>query len=231
MPTYEFEKQYNDEFGSYGWLLRGAPSTYFPILGMGVAHDILEHQPGDNGTVEEELMALGAALYIRGNGDYWGRGGSKIPPGDHLASDISNDLAFKYGGVDEGIASPGRTKKLDDFVEEWIAQAVDGTKKEFEYHAQYYSNELEEFHANVADYLKKVPGWLRIGYRKAKKRYKVSPWDLCEIFSKIEKDSDKYIDMVEDGDLFVVRLDANRLSCDTHIESKYDSMEWDDEDE
>jgi len=230
MPTYEFEKQYNDEFGSYGWLIRGAPSTYFPILGMGVAHDILEHQPGDNGTVEEELMALGAALYIRGNGNYWR--GSRIPPGGHLSGELSNDLAFKYGGVDDGIASPGRTYKLEDFAEEWIAQALEGTKKEFEYHAQYYSNELREYRANTKDYLKKVPGWLRIGYRKAKRRYsKVAPWDLCTIFSKIEKDSDKYIDMAEDGDLFVVQLDTNRLECTTRLESKYDSMEWEDEDE
>lgn len=228
MPTYEFEKQYNDDFGSYGWLIRGAPLTYYPISGTGVAHDIIEHQPGDSGTVEEELMALGAALYVRGNGNYWAR--SEVPPGGQVGSDLSNDLAFKYGGVEEGIASPSRTHKLEDFAEEWIKQALVDAQKEFEYHAQFYSNELEEFHANVADYLQKVPGWLRIGYRKAKKRYsKVSPWDLCSLFKKVEEDADKYINRAEDGDLFVVRLNANRLECATRLESKYDSMEWEDE--
>jgi len=72
MMIRRYKKETSDQSG-VGWLMIGAPSTYFPIGGMGVAHDLLEHRPTDSGTIEEELQALGAMIYIRGVGGFFHR--------------------------------------------------------------------------------------------------------------------------------------------------------------
>lgn len=59
------------ETNEIGWLLNNAPNSWEPVAANIVAHDILEHIENDSGTPEEEAMALGAVIYIRGLGGYW----------------------------------------------------------------------------------------------------------------------------------------------------------------
>lgn len=53
------------EFSDDGWLVAGSPPSFEPGTGRLVAHDILEHKLNERGTFEEELMALGRAIYVR----------------------------------------------------------------------------------------------------------------------------------------------------------------------
>ena len=45
-----------------------------PLGGMSVAHDMLEHFHNDQGSVYEELMALGASYYVRGETGFFNNG-------------------------------------------------------------------------------------------------------------------------------------------------------------
>ena len=69
MKVYTFKVEEHEEYGSLGfkpsWYPNGAP-----LGGMTAAHDILEHFPNDNGGAESEFLALGAALWIRGDAKF-----------------------------------------------------------------------------------------------------------------------------------------------------------------
>jgi hypothetical protein len=189
MKKWKFVRKEHEDYGEDGWLLVGAPSTYQPLQGMGVAHDILEHFPNDSGSVEDELLALGAALYVRGEGGYWENWTrSMVSAGHHVASDVFNELGMRYEGIENGIKSPGKTKLLERHVEEWIMQVTQYVRKE--------GRDYKYFNIwGLKDYQEKVPGWLRRGYRKAQKRYekKTSPSDLSYIFHLIEQGADRLL--------------------------------------
>lgn len=221
MLTYKFIQQEHEDFGTPGWLLSDAPSTYVPVTGAGVAHDILEHDPNDSGSIEEELMALGSALFLRGEGGYWTRSLSRVSPGRHVGSDIGNDLAIKYEGVFNGIASPGRTYKLSDKVEVWIQEAVESAREEILSHCAYESSVSLRM---VKDYLRKVPGWVRRGYRRAARKYHhTNPWALSNMFELIEKKSDSFLSTSEEGDFLFVQLDIKNHDCRIWSQSWWDT--------
>lgn len=53
------------EYGHWGWLDKSKPH-FEPITGIGVIHDVVEHFPGGDGGIEDELQAFGAMWLIRG---------------------------------------------------------------------------------------------------------------------------------------------------------------------
>lgn len=211
--TWRFKKAEHEDFGTYGWLLEGAPSTYVPLSGMGIAHDVLEHLVGDTGTIEEELMALGAALYIRGDGGYWNK--SYHSPGVHIGSDVGNDLAYKYGGLENGINCPGRTYKLEAYVEEWIQNAIDEARKNIKDQLDGWDLAMPKSKINA--YLKNVPGWIRRGYRSALKRYKhCGSHKLTEVFNTIEQKANKYLSHCEGYETLVITFNPKK-ACQLRI--------------
>lgn len=209
MRVYRFNKQEHSELGFDGWLLVGAPATYYPLTGMGVAHDLLEHKADDNGSVEDELLALGGALWVRGEGGYWVSYTLSLhTPGENLVPDLCM-LATQFGGI-EGIQDPGRTTKLEAHVEKWIDEAIEGAREELvgEY------DELDE--KDVSKYLDNVRGWIRKGYRRTKKRYSAhSAGELAYLFHTIEKEADHLLKVASDYEQLVIRLDLRR--CDVTL--------------
>lgn len=184
-----FRKTMNEDFGEPGWLMEGAPSTYFPIGGLAVAHDIMEHRPGDEGTVKDELLAFGAMVYLRGEGGYWHqRGRARTSPGDQIGGELASDLGIKYGGIADGVPDPGRTLKLEEHVEEWLAQAIQVARTELHAHGHDFSpNQINEFFTHAV-------GWMRRGYRAARKRYtNSSPSYLTDLFMQIEDRADNLL--------------------------------------
>jgi len=67
MKAYRFAVAEHAEFGGLGLVPKWYP-TGDPLGGMAAAHDILEHFPNDDGSTEGELQALGAAIWVRGEG-------------------------------------------------------------------------------------------------------------------------------------------------------------------
>lgn len=224
----QFKKAENDEYGTDGWRMVGAPSTYFPIGGMGVAHDLLEHRRNDNGTIRDELLAFGAMLYVRGDGGYWARSGSRVKPGENLGGEMANDLGIKYEGIERGIPDPKRTLRLDDYVEEWIDEALNSARREVKEHLNSYKDDEPFTMKQVEEFLSRSRGWLRKGYRAAQRRYRgIDVCLLSHLFAEIEKKADQLLTEDMSGYCpMVIHLDVKRGDARVYLDESSLDEEW-----
>lgn len=213
MATYTFVRRHNEEYGTDGWLLKGAPISYDPIGGMGVAHDILEHRLNDTGSVEDELLALGASFYVRGRGGYWND--TPKSPGFHVSSVISFDLGMKYEGV-QLLSPPGKSRPLDnndyDDVNCWISEALLSAARDLK--------EQEVRDKDTRQFVSYAEGWLRQGFRRAQRRYReICPESLTYMFKKIEQTADRLLE--DDDSLYcpmVVRVIPKKESVSVQLD-------------
>lgn len=198
MTTYTFRVEENDEYGFTGLILEEAPSSYYPLTGMGIAHDILEHFPKDEGTEEDELLALGAALYIRGNGNYWNQ---RIGPEEQLAPDF-----VTLYRTNPRLLSPGRTTKLGAYVEEWITKNLERFEKEL-------LSDWEDVDASgVESWVSAARGWLRRGYRRAARRYKATdPYTLVSMFRYIEERANAFLKNNDGFSRFHIQVSGTKV--------------------
>lgn len=202
MQKFTFVCKKHEEYGSLGWALKSKPH-FEPLVGMTVAHDIMEHFPRDNGTLAAEWQAFGAMLRIRHEGNWWaGQGGRYTEFGDQTYVDLFDHyrkVCWKELSVDEA----PRTVKLEDDLEEQLAKMVANFRREL-------SNECDKRTYNVDNFCKNLVSWMRIGYRKACKRYQDIPaWKLCEMFSEIADKADKLLkEDIFEGAEMVVEMDA-----------------------
>lgn len=174
--------------GEYGLGLRPVGVPHADALrGMGVAHDILEHFPGDNGGIECELMALGACVLIRIEEGYWQNSSSK--PAEILSGDIPGLLSHHFY-EEFNIRSSGCTKKLTNdwaeaIIQETIQIGLKHSKEEF----------AGDFIENNSLTANNFVGWMRRGYRKASRRWQyIEGYHLCSTFQEIERQIDKVLD-------------------------------------
>lgn len=189
--TFIFECADHEDYGCTGWKLTSQPHAD-PLRGMAVAHDCLEHPINGNFQVEDELLALGASLYVR---EYTTNMHSL---GKNVAGDLPDVLrhAFSEG---MGLRSPGVTQATA--VEHEIDDAIEGLADE----GKYDLNLKENLDSETRRYIR---GWMRRGYRWAAKRWKGIR--TREIFQQIEQEADKHIKWAEVGDRLFVRLTFSR---------------------
>lgn len=219
MTTFRFDKREHTEYGHDGWLLEGSPSTYEPLSGMAVAHDLLEHKRDDDGSIEDEFMALGAMIHIRGEGGYW----PMYHPMQHAQSPGENmpgDLVRLWTGAESfegacyaGTRDPGRTTRLDDeWCEEQITIGLREAKRELVDEYDCDAREIDTFLAHAR-------GWMRKGYRHARRRYKrCCPAELAHVFHTIEREADRLLKLA-DFEQLVVRF--TKCRCDVSVSLEY----------
>lgn len=200
-----FQCAKNEDYGFLGWRPVDMPNAD-PLMGMTVAHDLMEHFRGDNGGVEAEFMALGAALYIRGEGGFFSE--SRYTPAESVAADVP-DLMRHI--VHEGFSlnpAPHRTRATEETEPcDAVLQAV-----EFENGDDGIADEWARSKWNALD-------WLRIGYRKAKRRYAgIDPWDLTYIFRQIAEAADRHLESAEGFETLVVEFSPRSMSFDVRVE-------------
>jgi hypothetical protein len=184
---YTFSCAEHEEFGNLGWRLMSQPD-FDPLSGMAVAHDILEHFPNGDGSPKDELLALGASIWVR---DGWHTNGTA---GDNIAPDLQEVLRH-VTYEDMSLPDPPATKPLEHYAEDEITKAVECLLRESKYNGEKYSPST----------LSAVRGWLRIGYRKGVRRY--NGWYACDvqtIFNEIMQAADKALKHAEAGDRLVV---------------------------
>jgi len=204
---YQFTVREDEEFGGQGLKLNGL-DWISPTSGMGAAHDMLEHFPGDNGTMEEEMMALGAMLFVRGE-TYNGMIGGLYSVAENMASDFRNfNDYFQADNRTGRLRYPGITRKLRDFdhLEDIITEMVCTVRNMF-------ADEEEQIPAWIND--ADIRGWMRRGYRKARRRYRclrVPHYELPSLFRGLEQDLDKHLQRAELGDRFTVDIHLRNCS-------------------
>lgn len=191
--TYTFDVAEHAEYGTIGF----RPTWYKagdPLGGMAVAHDILEHFAGDDSRAEGEYQALGASLWIRGDGGYWSN--SMYTPEEQIASDF--DMIWR---IQPYVRQAPRIR--DEDLRERCRTAVQHAVQNMR------DNGWESADMPTALDREHMARWLARGYKRAQRRYKAhSPylvaWDL---FKPIEEAADKALTYAEQGMVLTVRVD------------------------
>lgn len=213
--------------GIAGWLLNGAPDVYDPGQGLQVAHDCFEHLDYA-GTLESELEAFGAILYIRGNtyNNYWAVTTPRardFDPASILADELADFLAEREMSV-----RPRNTHRFiplsDEDDEEVILRmvklCVPYLREKLEAH------DVEPNFREIRQALRMAPHWMRAGYRKTQRRWKMNRFDLCELFIMVEEQVDKCGKRAEEGDELVVRLETDAAICEVFIKDREESYDY-----
>ena len=182
-----------------------------------VAHDILEHFPGDDGGVEAEFMALGAAYWLRGETGYFQRNGNTHSPEAHIAADfreLYQHVAHEGFSLEDPSGATGRMLDYEEADEALVRACCIGLRE---------VNDEDEYDADdeaLADFTSqesadRIVGWLRLGYLKAVERYAgVDAYTLAHsVFRAIDERAAKWLqgDAVE-GQTLRVTVDLKRMS-------------------
>jgi hypothetical protein len=206
MKTYIFVCAKHEEYGSLGWKLKGKPH-FEPFGGLTVAHDILEHFPSDDGTAGGECEALGASFHVRGCAYFQGIKDAHFSVGEQTCPDIAR--LFRDQVEMPKCAS---VKKLDNETEEELAKAYKGAVEDLK------ESEIDESEAST--FLQNAINWMRIGYRKAVKRYKHNTCELAHFFHKIETLVDRA--GTEEGQEMTISVDIKTLTVRCFVDYPQD---------
>ena len=218
MRAYEVVVEMHEEYGSLGLKLADRHWAD-PFPAMALAHDILEHGANDKGSTEEELIALGASLYVRDHGSYFAQKGQyRTSPGENISGDLVEQISYMLNrGESLSLRSPGRTTRCEDHIEDKFDIAIRESVKE----ARERFSDPEDFpDLFKKNELWKIRGWLRRGYRSAIKRYRgrASAGDLCWLFMQIEKEGERVLKYGDEGMRFKFFVDV------THGRVRVDEM-------
>ncbi|MDY7537572.1 hypothetical protein QN372_00265 [Undibacterium sp. RTI2.1] len=212
-----FEWRENREYGEEGWILKGFPN-FNASSGRGVAHDTLEHFKDGDGSLADEMMAFGAMLHIRGESGWF----ASLPTRDNrLDKQMGFDIArflqeLRSGNVD--LRKPPRTYRLKDadlesdlfnIIKEGVKEANQGR-----------DNDAEIFQPGLVT--DKMIHWMRVGYRKALKRFKGNkPHDIAYCFDTIANRVDLGFDLGDIGDELHVCVNTESLAVKIYSKEIY----------
>lgn len=219
MPTaFKFICEEHKEYGCNGWRMEDKPH-FDPLMGITVAHDVLEHFPNGDESPADEFQALGAGYFIRGETGYMQRKGNINPPAVHIASDFPD--IFRHI-IDERMGLPvaPKTKKIDiEYVEEFISELMQEAAKLLESEFGEYE---PEFVKESLELLPRVADWIRIGYRRATKRFGPYQNHAVAIFQQIEEKADKYLEHANIGDKLTVSFDIKNNKANIRFVESYE---------
>jgi hypothetical protein len=220
-----FVSKIHEEFGTLGWQPIDMPEAD-PLQGMATAHDVLEHFPGDTGSAEGELQALGAALWLRGLGGYWYRYSNAYEknPGKQVAGDLPEVMRHvMYEGHRLSLPSFGRYA-LDSYAEAWI----DDCLKDYTEEARDIFEGEETALAFSEDTLLRIRRYLRHGYRRAQRRYARPGWsehtasEMTTLFHTIEEDADGFLKTAEENYELIVNVSLKRHEANVKMRAPWE---------
>jgi len=188
-----FEIKEHEEYGGKGLAMVGRDWAD-PFAGMAAAHDMLEHFPKDDGSTEHELMALGASYHVRDESNYYAaKGQLRTSPGYNWSGDLAEQNNYMIQrGDGEYLRDPPRTTREDEYFESEIETAIGEARKDFD------PGDLPGLLKKSQQW--KIYGWMRLGYRRAKRRYaKSNRCFLLSCFMEIERLADQFIKYGEEG--------------------------------
>jgi hypothetical protein len=204
------------EYGELGWRLKSQPD-FDPLGGTAVAHDCLEHF-SDSPNPADEFMALGASIFVRGYYYYSQRGSYETRPGVHIASDIPEIMRhIKYEGY--GLPKAPRTLVADTDLEDNVDYMFEAFRKNMR-------DESDSDDITIdSDTAKSIRSYMRIGYRKAVRRYRDRSHEARNLFIKIEQAADRELksDTFEGKELHVK---INFKDLTTRVYSTYPEDEY-----
>lgn len=206
-----FTVEEHKEYGSLGFTPTWYPAGE-PLQGVAVAHDILEHFPGDDGSPEGEYQALGACLYIRGQNYF--RHGS---PAENISADLPRiweTLRYRDNRTHVRVCPPVKSLVLEE-----AREAIEHFQSEV---GQYKDAHYEK--PTAADYTAMVR-WIAKGYNQAKRRYPNVVSVRERLFIPIEQQADARLKHAEPGQILTVSIDWVNLEVSLSCEYPYEEEE------
>lgn len=194
---YVFVAEEHKEYGSMGWRQKSQPG-YDPYGGMAVAHDILEHFPGGDESPTDELMAIGASFYVRGEEYFVQKGQRIVCPGENFADEIVDfTLKIWAGDLLPVRNCPFAHPRIDDHVKFQINRCIRKVKEGLiERNVEDRDTRCQK-HLDMSDQVD-IRRWIAHGYLKAVRRYRGHDrWRLMCLFCEIEKDADRLLKHAE----------------------------------
>lgn len=180
----------DDSTGNLGYGLKDMPKddkTFSSNDGRLIAHDILEHINGPQyiGGIDDELQALGAAWYIRGQNGGFNKTGHYTDPREGLSYDIISLFRDWYYGAEFETSQHADECDADESFSEIIELTKQSAAREIEDDA----NE-DETEQRIGDFMPAAYAKLCEGFNKAAKLYPDS-WQVNRLFWRIAETIDK----------------------------------------
>ncbi len=162
-----------DELGNTGLTL--GPSRSKEIMvdggdGILLAHDLIEHQngPAAIGTIIDELQALGAIMYVRGWSGMLGRFPHiRYTPEEQIAGELPRLFDYVQWGAKPDFTVPV-TQVCD--ADDSFNVIMERASRDYTRHTD--SLDTQEWLKLLRDFKNLVMPYMRIGYRKAHRRFR-----------------------------------------------------------
>lgn len=214
----------SDEYDSHpGLILKGVQMTDGMMGERGdgtmIAHDLLEHLNGvqNIGTVWDELEALGAIWQLRGRHGDLGRE-TIHSPAFNVASDASR-MFFDWVRDSDTRGTPLRKTPTRTDYEDDFAEIVDLTRSQVLEEARYQEDVKLD---RLDEYLTEVRDRMRIGFRKAWRKYG-GGWRGPNYFQQVREAAARAAKMVDyEGQEFILRY----CQYDNDVRPADYSAEW-----
>jgi hypothetical protein len=212
---YVFEYREHEDYGSMGWAMKGCQDAD-PLDGKAVAHDILEHFPKvpESFGIGGEFMALGACYYLRGETGVLSNG--YYTYADNIAGEFP-EILNHY--LDHRLPFPepkptSGTGYGEPGISEIIAEARKlCTSEDGQFCGDPNKHDLDNM-------LKKARGYMRIGYRKAARRYAgLDAYTLGNcLFEDIAKIADDCLKQAEIGMELTIYTDIKNYDARGYVD-------------
>ena len=206
----------NQEFGGAGlrpqWIRDADAYT-----GMAIPHDILEHFPKEPGPVEGEFMALGASIFVRGEGGYWAA--SYSSPAKNIGSDLP-DIWGRVARGDQYLRPfPHRSCAIwGGYAEDTINEVLHEFKRLDRAGERRYDIDRGDSKL-TSSVIETMRAWMRNGYRLARRRYfNYNACHMTYLFQQIEKEADRVVKFEEAfGQEVVFSVNVRRCTCNVQV--------------
>lgn len=220
MKTYILQVVEDRALGELGLIVKGVRLMGYPMVareGRLIAHDITEHMHGlkSIGSVDDELEALGAVYYGRGQCGEFGN------PTTTLQYDVEELCRIYQQGVHFRNDVP-RTKKLDEGEEEDIQNIVNGACNIVVRDLYDYGEWSASAEKDITVFRRAAIHFMRRGFRLAHRKYG-SPIAMWDRFKGIERAVDSITNHIEyEGQKFKLSTTNNmHFRCEEIYEYDY----------
>lgn len=214
----------DEQTGEIGLGLKGVPrheQLNAAMDGLTIAHDLIEHVNGPEqiGTIDDELEALGAIWYVRGQ---WGELrrdglGWRYSVEENIASDVTRMFRDHIDGAQHVSynVKPGRKCEADDSLEDILVYADKDWRAEM--------NDADAAASQWLAYRAVCLARMRIGYRKAKRKWeKFGRWAAYKQFWAITEAVDRIVKSIEtEGQEFTLRYGSGDATCEDYYGEDY----------
>lgn len=212
-----------EESGEMGLTIVGTPALdgqlFVAMSGILIAHDIVEHMDFKQiGGAAEELLAMGAAWYVRGRHGDVVRSPNVNSAEQHIASDVGYQCWYAYMRQDSEWDLPVPMDGSRD---------IDHALPEIFRHAMKEMIETEEIqHGDVYRYFTGAKRFMRKGYDLARERYHDTQignrlfWNIAEAVDSYIKYNELYD--YRDATLMYDLENGVATICDVTEDGEYD---------